>query len=726
MKKNKISQQIVDYKSIILLILIVFAHPIYAQEMLTGLAGNPQLQSFSSQKITRGNDSIVYPAVKLPFIDDFSNYTGYPNPTLWANKQGFVNQSYALYPPTIGALTMDALDENGNVYAHASNNTFAADTLLSRPIRLDSAFNTTLPRPLTLSDAIYFSFYYQPGGGAYINNGHFVEWERIGDQPESDDMLVLEFGYETGDTIFLNDYHYADYIVPEIHEPGDTILNPFIEGDFIITENFIDSGTVVSFRHDSIFGPEEIWNQVWSSYGCSLDSWLKEDSLNYFKQVMIPINDEQYLRDNFQFRFRNYASLEDNNIVGFASNVDQWHIDYVMLNYNRTATDTCPDDVAFVMPPKSLLKNYQSMPWNQFRQEELADAFDNKLSNLFNDPDGANVKYTYTVKQGNNVIKNYVTNNFNAYPYYHNGFHTYAPHATPAIDFQLPTNGEDSALFVVTHIFSKSGYNDVRTPNDTAVFLQQFYNYYAYDDGVAENGYSIYSTNANPESALAMRFKLNQPDTLRAVRMWFNHVLSDDNIEPFTLMVWADDNGQPGEVIYSQDAQLPTHEKDFLKFHTYLLDEPIAVSGAFHVGFYQNHNIQLNIGFDCNNDSRANFRYRTTETWKEPILKGTPMIRPVLGKAIEPENVSVNEPTSAEPKCLVYPNPTSQVANIHIEGYDTPILLTLFDFSGRLISNSFVEGSDTSLNLSTLPNGVYFLRIVTENKIISTEKIIKK
>ena len=54
-------------------------------------------------------------------------------------------------------------------------------------------------------------------------------------------MLVLEFGYETGDTIFMNDFIYGDYITDTVHEAGDTILNPFIDGDFIILDNFTDS-----------------------------------------------------------------------------------------------------------------------------------------------------------------------------------------------------------------------------------------------------------------------------------------------------------------------------------------------------------------------------------------------------------------------------------------------------------------------------------------------------
>ena len=708
----------------ILAIFVISISSLSAQEVLTGLVQNTQIRKAYTRSLTKDNVPAEFPAVKLPFTDDFSNYTGYPAAALWADRQGFVNNSFALYPPTIGVMTLDALDAEGKVYAHASASTFPADTLTSRPIRLDSIFNNN-PRPLIIADAIYFSFYYQPGGGTYYQDG-FVQWERVGDQPEPDDMLVLEFGYKTGDTVFMNDFIYGDYITDTIHGAGDTIFNPFIDGDFIILENFTDSGTVIPMPMDSIFGPEEIWNEVWSTGGCSLDEWLKEDSLQYFKQVLIPINDQQYLRDNFQFRFRNYASLEDNGLTGLASNVDQWHIDYVQLNYNRTLQDSFPDDVAFVMPPKSLLKSYQSMPWNQFKQEELAEAFDNKLSNLFNDEDGTNVKYTYSVTKGGNTVKNYTSNNFNAYPYYHHGFHTYAPHATPPIDFQLPTDGADSALFIVTHIFAKAGYNDARVANDTAIFEQKFYNYYAYDDGTAENGYSILSTNANPEASLAVRFKLNEPDTLRAVRMWFNHVLNNANEEPFTLMVWADNGGKPGDVIYSQSSLLPAYADDFLDFYTYFLDEPVALSGTFYVGFYQNHDVQLNIGFDRNNDARANFLYKTTNNWKEPYLKGAPMIRPVLGKYFKPEGVSVAEIVESETHCSVYPNPTADEVHIVVAGSAARKSVRLYDLTGKLLTTREFVGESETINLNRQPSGMYILYIMVNDKIQEVTKIIKK
>jgi len=53
-----------------------------------------------------------------------------------------------------------------------------------------------------------------------------------------------------------------------------------------------------------------------------------------FQHEIITVPQSLY-EDGFRFRFRNYTSMSPNEVVGkhgALSNVDQWHIDYVMLN----------------------------------------------------------------------------------------------------------------------------------------------------------------------------------------------------------------------------------------------------------------------------------------------------------------------------------------------------------------------------------------------------------
>ena len=701
----------------IISVLLLSCWAVNAQEIITGLSQNATIVKASKQPQQTPNRS----AVKLPFLDDFSNYTGYPNPNLWTDRQAFVNNTYPVVPPTIGVATLDALDENGRIYARAERTPFSADTLTSACIRLDSNF--TLHRAMHLSDSIYFSFYYQPGGASRVYPP--VAWERVGDEPESGDELILEFGYATGNMVFTG-FEYGTYFIEEgqYYIAGDTIDNPFMPGCIYIFESNAFAGEEILMPMDSLFGPEYVWNEVWSTNGCSVDDWLAENSLQYFKQVLIPITDEQYLRNNFQFRFRNYASLDldswsGNNIIGWASNCDQWHIDYVHMDVNRTYNDMYPNDVAFVSPTTSALTNYQAMPWNQFRASDMAPQFHNDLANISNGL--KNTFYNYRVeKLPNEFVYASTPNNENATPYCDGGLHIYANHASPNVNFTFSPDGQDSATFRITHIFRMEGSNDACTANDTCVFEQKFHNYYAYDDGTAEAGYCLLSTMSSPEASLAVQFTLAEPDSLRCVRMWFNSVLNDENFANFTLKVWDDNDGLPGNEIYSLESQLPNHGQEYLDFVNYYLDEPILVSGTFYVGFYQHHDVQLNLGFDQNNDARGHFFYKTSNSWNESFYKGAPMIRPVLGKAYDHSGVE-ERPQS---NWRVYPNPTTGKIFIDGAGEEQGSQCQLFDIYGRLINSQMLQGN--TIDLIDCAPGVYVLKISKDNHIITTEKIIKR
>ncbi|MDD4395734.1 MAG: T9SS type A sorting domain-containing protein [Bacteroidales bacterium] len=702
------------FKTLCVLISLILSYT-YAssQEVLTGLSINKQIYQKSqsqSKKTTKAG------SLQLPFVDDFSNYVGYPDSLRWEDRQGFVNRTFALQPPTIGVVTLDALNENGEVYPHADRVGFEADALTSLPIRLDMNFN--LNRPMRLADSLYFSFYYQPAGGSLSG----LEWERRGNQPEQHDSLVLEFGYGTGNIIFTG-FDYCDYILAEdeTFAIGDSLANPYIPGQFYVFENAAFPGDIIVLPCDSLFGEEHIWKCMWSTPGESLDNWLANNELDYFKLVMIPIDTIEWLRNNFQFRFRNLASLEDNDIVGWASNVDQWHIDYVKLDVNRSAQDIYPNDLAFVEPTTTMLQKYYAMPWSQYRSSDLRPSFQNYLSNLSNNI--KNSYYTYNVvKAGGALVTEYTPNNENISPYHSSGLQSVAAHVNPGLSITLPQDAADSVSFIITHIFQEVGTGDERRCNDTCVFEQNFYNYYAYDDGTAEAGYSLLSTLSNPEAYFAMRFTLAQPDTLRSVRMWFNSVLEDANVEEFDIMVWNDNNGFPGEIIYYQTNQLPAHADIFTDFVDYYLAEPQFVSGTFYVGFYQNNDVQLNLGFDQNTDGRDNFVYNVSGTWHEPFLKGTPMIRPVIGKAFEVSGVC----DSDMPVVNIYPNPATTSVTIVSDNLNQLRSYRLYNAFGQLIKAEELSQSTTNIAVSDLKSGLYLLQIVDFKGQVLTKKFIKQ
>ena len=85
--------------------------------------------------------------------------------------------------------------------------------------------------------------------------------------------------------------------------------------------------------------------------------------------------------------------------------------------------------------------------------------------------------------------------------------------------------------------------------------------------------------------------------------------------------------------------------------------------------------------------------------------------------------LSVNDSKSGKVKTIFYPNPTKGLLRIKS---DSKALLSykLISVEGKeLLSGQFL--GESTLDMSKSANGLYFLRITDDNKLISTEKIIK-
>jgi hypothetical protein len=77
--------------------------------------------------------------------------------------------------------------------------------------------------------------------------------------------------------------------------------------------------------------------------------------------------------------------------------------------------------------------------------------------------------------------------------------------------------------------------------------------------------------------------------------------------------------------------------------------------------------------------------------------------------------------------CLVYPNPVDDFLTLKIENNDrTNLVYNLLDFNGTLISLRKISGNDITINMGNLISSVYFLKILDNNRVIRTFKIIKR
>jgi len=622
---------------IILSLLLLNISWVNSQEIITQLSTNAQLTDHYRAKNKLKASSI---SLRLPFIDDFSNYTLYPDSNLWMDNYVFVNTEFAMFPPTIGIATFDALNDSGLIYPSAMASQFAADTLTSHPIRLDSLFLPSV-KSLKISDSLYFSFFFQPGGG----RGNI--WERLGDAPEPGDSLVLEF------------------------------YSPLLQ----------------------------TWNHIWSTKGMPLDSiYLKTN--RYFKYVIIPVKDSvNYYKDGFQFRFRNYCSLGNSTSPSMLGNCDQWNIDYVYLGVNRSIHDTVFRDLTFVEKAPSFLKKYQAMPANQFQLSDLKDNLTMLLSNI--DASAHPSKYRYEIRNQNNVLLWTEDRGFeNISSFWTSGYQSSTVHSNPPVSYNFSPPLGFKSWFEICHIFKEGVSQDMRPENDTNRFIQHFEDYYAYDDGTAENGYGL--TPAG--SMLAYKFTLHQADTLVAVEMFFNATLNNANQRYFNLTVWNDNGaGKPGDTIYQSNLIMPVFENAVNKYHSYLLDRKLNVSGSIYVGWTQTTDDNLNLGFDRNTASQDNIFFNSLGYWETSFTKGSLMIRPVFGS----EYLGVNEIEKLSIAFDLFPNPLNEgLLNITLQSNklynEKDCYLQFFNSIGAKV---YASEFRSTVDISHLQNGIYLIAV---------------
>jgi len=641
-----------------------------AQEVLTGISKNVTLKNRPHPKTLY--QTLEESPLTLPFFDDFSDSDIYPDQNRWADNEAFINQDYALNPISVGVATMDAINSDGDIYENANVFPFEADHLTSRPVRLDSVFSPQ-PKALTPEDSLYLSFYYQPQG--------------MGNDPQPADSLVLQFL-----AVSLNDTVVIDGAVPA-------------ENDTIIYEG---------------------WTRVWASGGMKIDTFAQGN--RYFRRVMIPITDSaKYFNDQFQFRFVNYASLADNSLMSWQSNVDHWNIDYVELDWDRSVADTISEDVTFVSGSPSFLKRYASMPYWQYRTNfvnEMRLDFDMLIANLDDEPH--NTSYVYNVyNPSGDIIETYDGGFYTLTPFYEDGYVNYPNFSNPEVTLPFPFT-TDSISFEIEHVLSSDA-SLLHQGNDTVRAIQTFSNYYAYDDGTAEAGYGVTPSGAK----LAYRFQLNDPDTLRSVRIFFNKTMNDANQQFFYLNVWADNNGVPGELLYrSEKGIMPEFGEGLNDFVSYDIDPVIfkARNTTFYIGWDKTSDAILNVGFDFSRDNSTNLFYNTSGEWLNSRYQGSLMVRPVFG--VNAQNNAPQAGSSAK-KLEVYPNPAHPYENITIKLPDSfnmndHLTMKFYSLDGRVVYEGDYQQSFSAGG--ALTKGIYLIRVynpadqkVYSNKIVITQ-----
>lgn len=467
------------------------------------------------------------------------------------------------------------------------------------------------------------------------------------------------------------------------------------------------------------------WKTVWKTGGTALKP---------FKQVLIGITDTAWLIPDFQFRFINYGKT--------TGNMNQWHLDYVRMKSGRNRHDTIIADVAINAVPEGPLQWYESMPYAHFKANPgfNAAAF-HKVQMRNNFTNDLNVQFKAEVRNTYNQL-------LLTYPFSSSSRNVKSASDTSeqfnAFNFDT-LSGKQPVLKIKYNILSLSNdflpddYNSSGNNNEYTKTIQ-FKNYLAYDDGSAEGGFGLDygSLPAGPGYA-AMKFTTFIPDTLRGVSVFFNRSVADVSFKSFSLLVWQQISEPPapntsGDVILRR-IEIPgaIYTDSINGFTDIVFDTAVVLpQGNFYIGWQQNANFILNIGYDNNykyaktGGRNPNLFFNLNGYWEKVSanISGAVMMRPLLGARIaNGSSASLTSYKTVEFK--IYPNPASASDEVRIESGQRIQIVNVYDAYGKMVKQ--IQGDDLKmLPLSDLADGIYLIEVVDEFRQTGIQKWIKQ
>lgn len=495
---------------------------------------------------------------------------------------------------------------------------------------------------------------------------------------------------------------------------------------------------IVQFRADSAFfivGDTSFWDRdVWRTI-----AEIPGSSVTPFQKIILPIQPDssnlsvKYHYDSFQFRFINLGNG--------SGNLDHWMLDYVYLDEIEDTSAINFNDIAIVEPGLGLMSEYTSMPWNHFlekRRDALRDDITFRVRN--NGLQTVQSTYGYRVNNLNNNASfnqtgassdDILPQEFTTYPPIQNVF----PQRFNEMIFEEGTGTNVPVLespVRIDLVYEENTVNDRFPSNNRFTYKHIFANYFAYDDGSLEQGYSI--KNVRSRSGAAQRFTAYTTDTLRSVAIAFNRGRVDVSQRPFDLVVWKS-IPDFGEYVLEDDEHVRiealspqfTHANG--GFHIYELDTAIIIEKGetFYVGFQQFGEFLINIGYDDNyaqfrgsEEPNPNLVYFYDGTWKRSTMNGALMIRPIFGWNMP---ITSTEVLPEEIDFLLFPNPTSDFIQLSTS-YQEELSYEIFQLNGQKMTQGRFR-QQQQLSVENYRPGLYLIRIMdAASGKVSTEKFI--
>jgi hypothetical protein len=143
------------------------------------------------------------------------------------------------------------------------------------------------------------------------------------------------------------------------------------------------------------------------------------------------------------------------------------------------------------------------------------------------------------------------------------------------------------------------------------------------------------------------------------------------------------------------------------------------VSNAFHINY---HNGAINVinssALNPNTNPVFYLNVRVTDNG-QPSLSSTAVIQVNVRtyKSGGGQSPETQEIVNEGPRYNLFPNPSNDGHfNLSIENRDEPAVVQVFDLSGKIITEiKDVNKEQLSINLETMPNGIYMVKITTDS-----------
>ncbi|PIE84288.1 MAG: hypothetical protein CSA07_02810 [Bacteroidia bacterium] len=592
----------------------------------------------------------------LPFFDDFTYAPPQPSAGFW-EPETTASTAFGLanHPPTPGTLVLDATDEAGRPYqptppSQMFEPSFPADTITS--LVIDLTHPTNAPDLYQPYDSLYLSFWVQAGGK--------------GIAPTPNDSLVLEF------------YSKA-------HDEFRTVLR--------LSYDALQKTLHQHYSHLKSW-PERI-------------STTSDTADRHFFRIYVPIRDREYISTEFRFRLRNRTTLTlDPDSPAKTANGSLWLVDRVYIWANRSCVEPDSRDAALVEIPEPPLPLYTQVP---------ADAFPDLIKRRDTQHfDSVVMHYRNFDSQSKTMgLHFYIINaKDNSILWSSRGIHSVAQGEQKRFSRTYRGDLVYGGLSGEIHL----RYQNQLDAHDPKVFSPNNDSYrdfiatdsYAYDLGNAALGYGIVGNGAD-QAKVALRFDPLRPTTVRAVRMFFNHIARPDQRQSFHLCLWAEQGGKPGALLARQKVEPPLTSDELGQFHEFPLDEPLLLDQPFYVGWQQTADDMLNVGFDPTSGFSPPMYYTTSGNWWPSVYRGALMVRLRCGG---PEG---KRPDISAPVCppgavefTLQPNPASRRLLVRTEAQGSA---SIYSLSGRPLLEGLPLNAPFPLGLQP---GLYLLRVIPE------------